>query len=209
MARKAPRQRLSREERKDARRKKTVSIILAVIMVASLAGIFIGSTVGNNTTKFTYGDYDFELIVDYNQGVQYFQTEINNQEFQFYTLPQDALRIKTLGNLSEVIGSAQLFTLSTEYIPEYEPIFEETRFIIDVYTPKRIQKAYVGDSPDPTVPVLSCANATRNTPVIEVLATNETSEIITTDYGCAQIAIRQNDLALLRDRLIYTALGVI
>jgi hypothetical protein len=44
---------------------------------------------------------------------------------------------------------------------------------------------------------------------MEVLIGGDTSEIITTDYGCVQAVIRPIDTALFRDRVIYSALGIL
>lgn len=207
MARRPPKRQHVRKQADEARKKKIMSIVLAFLMIISLAGIFFGQQGLSQNNQFEYGDYEFESTVDQTSGQLFFVTEINDQEIPFYTLPQDAYRLVVTGNLQSFMNQAQVVVFSTDGNQSFAPVVDEIRFGLDVYANKFTATSTLEEIPGSTLPVLSCANATTTQAVIELEFGNRT-QIQVQENGCAVMSVRQIDLPLFRDLLLYTALGV-
>ena len=133
MARKPPKRIAKRKPSSEARKKKTMSIVLAFLMVISLGGIFFGTQQTTTNQNFEYEGQDFELVPDQSTGQLLFVTEIDDQQIPFYTLPQDALRIEQTGGLDPLLRNAEVITISTDGNVTNAPVFDEIRFGLDFY----------------------------------------------------------------------------
>lgn len=206
MARKPPKQQARRKKTAEDRKKQFMSILLAFLMVVSLGGIFFSSTQPHSSSSFEYEDYDFELVTDSATGRQYFQSDIEGQPVQFYTLPQDTQRLDVQGNLSSVLDQSQVLLISAHHTPTTAPVYDEIRFMLDQYSGMVTAPASL--TPNSSYAVATCENATAQQAVMEVITANQTS-ITAHDSGCIQASVREIDFALFRDLIVYKALGVI
>ncbi len=203
MSRKVSKRKL-KAELKEKRKKQIVSLVLAFLMVISLVGIFFGDT-SMGAQDFRYEGHRFEMVQ--NQfGETFFRTRINREDVLFYALPQDALRLRTEGSLAQVINNAQQFTFSTDEDPFLSQPVDEIRFGLLQYANKPSSIASLESNS--TLPTITCADATVQHPVFEIIIANQT-DIVAHDTGCVQIAVRQIDLRVLRDRFLFTTLGII
>lgn len=208
MGRKQPKTRMTRDQRQDRRKKKVMSYILVALMVASVAGIWVSST-SNTNSDYSYGDFSFVVHQEPSLNYQYvFSLKGDSSGLYFYTLPQDVLSIETEGNLSEILAPAQMFVLSTDDNPYYLSFYDQVRFELDMYSQKLSISALLNETDNSDFPVITCDNSTIQTPVIELRVSNQT-KIVTNPDGCIVIDSRVGDLALVRDRLMYTSLGII
>lgn len=209
MVKKHPRRRLSQDERRSQRNKKIMSYVLVLLMVASVAGIYASTTQSSGQGDYVFEEYSFYVRQEPSLGNQYvFALDGDKSGAYFYGLPQDTLRLTSEGNLSAMFGLAPFYVLTFDGDIRYASFFDQIRYELDLYSGKLSVPAVFLENQSETLPVITCANATLETPVIELQISNETN-IITKDDGCIEISAKNADLGLIRDRLLYTALGII
>ena len=209
MARKQHKPRLSRDARREKRNKKLMSYVLVILMIVSVAGIWASSTSQNSNYK-SYGDFKFDVRPEASLNNQYvYFLKGDTSSLFFYSLPQDTLKIKTFGNLSDVLSKADFFVLSTENNPHYLSFYDQLRFDMNQYVGKQSVGAFLEPYDSLLeIPVITCENASVEMPVIELRIANK-SEIIANPSGCILMNVEQGNVALIRDRLLYSGLGII
>jgi hypothetical protein len=192
---------------KERKRKKQVvlSIVLAVLMMMSLGGIFLGDFNSSIPTEFEYNDVTFELTTRSNQ--QVFVSEISGREIIFYSLPQDVLRFDVNGNLTQAVA-AEYLILSANHDPQLNPLYDLMRFDFNRYGDKLAIAGILEENKSSSLPVVTCENATLGAPVIEFRLGNQTI-IDASQAPCIQIETRLEEAALMRDRLLFSMLGII
>ncbi len=197
-------QKRNREAEKKKRMQVGISIFFVFLMVFSVMGIYVSQQQNSSLDEFNYNEYSFEVIEE-TPGQYALSTLINGQEKIFYALPQDTLTISTTGNVTEVIGSTGYVALAHNISPELIPLVDLMRFDFDRYA-----QTLTVDVPlysNTTPEGVSCLNATPEVPVITLVESDET-QIVVEGY-CVQIESQPTDLYLIRDRLLYSLLGVI
>ncbi len=206
MAHKQHKKRLSRDARHEKRMKRMMSWVLVFLMVISMAGIFVSNQSGNKDLR--YNDYKFEVVQQPNSNQYVYVLKKDNSGKYFYSLPQDDLTIPSEGNLSKVFYPAKYFVLTDMGDnPQVASFYDQIRYELNIYSGKN---SLLG-SPERngTLPHITCINSTLEIPVIEFNTTNETRIIVDESTGCIKINSRLDDLALIRDRLLYTSTGII
>lgn len=209
MAKKRPKARMSRDQRNDAHKKKLMSYVLVVLMVVSVAGIFASST-SSNGLDYEYGEYSFELYQEPALNYQtMFKIKKDDSGLYFYGLPQDAMRLSSTGNLSRLLQNSEMFVLSSDNDPYYMSFFDQVRFELELYAKKPSIPATLDVVNGSTLPVFNCANSSLQVPIVELVIGNSTSIDVNDETGCVQISSRVNDLGVVRDRLLFSSLGII
>lgn len=191
---------MGRRERKSEKAKQIVmGIVIALLMVLSTFGIIIG----NQTNSMRYNGYKFEP-----NGYQYV-TKINGKEMLFYTLPTQSDFINLSSAVTNKIKEAYLVMLT--FNPQDQvniQIMELVRFDMSQYLDKVMMNGVLNSSTNyPDLPVITCANATLQAPVI-ILNMSDSSSIIDVD-NCIYINARGTEFLRMRDRLLYSYYGVI
>lgn len=198
---------MSQDERRANRNKKYMSYTLVILMIASVAGIYASSQQGDPALK--YGDYKFTPKLLDSAGGQYvFTTEYGGQEIYFYYLPQDALSIEVEGNLTSVLQPAQYVVLSTDNNAQFAPLYDLIRYEFANFGNKFMPGGILEENDSVAFPVITCENSSIATPVIELQTKlNETSFVV--EDSCVKITTVPQQIGLVRDRLLYSALGII
>lgn len=196
-----------REKNKQTRNNRSAAIILAVLMIASLAGIALSGTSSSNQPAFTYKNYDFSLEPIEGSLQSMLVTEVDGVQLGFYSLPQDTLNLNVTGNLS-FLASAQYLMFTGNPTDQIMPIHDLIRYEIAQSTGKQIGGAVLFENENYTAyPVISCLNSSTVVPVIELVEANKTSiEVI---GSCVKIQTKSQDILYVRDRLIYQMVGII
>lgn len=189
-------------KRNNNRKQVYISVALALLMVLSIMGIWASGLEQN--TSFSYGGHDFKARITDNQNMYY--TEINGKEIAFYRLPQDLINIPANSNLTTLLSPAQYMIVVGDPTSSMAPVIDLMRFDLSQNTHKFIINAIDTEHEGYTLPVLGCDNATKTTPVVVVTQSNVTD--INVSNSCVNIQTRTNDVALIRDYLIYSSLGV-
>lgn len=199
---------VNRQQRRERRNKRLMSIILTAVMVLAVGGV-IAANQGSNSTDFQYNGYRFtyEPLPEVNNNYVY-TTKQNGQGLFFYSLPAQASRINTTGNLTKLLAPASYIALTTEPSVEYASLYDVIRFELSRLSGKLIMGGTLVENENLTAEVLTCQNATADFPVIELRSTENSTNIIVQD-NCAVIFSQPQQLSLIRDRLLYSMTGII
>ncbi len=194
-------------DEKQKQKKQTLSIIIVLLMVASMFGIWASTQSANSNLK--YNDWKFKIGPNPNNPDQQVAiTKVNDKEVYFYSLPQDALNIATEGNISAVLKGAQYIIISSNPEEQTAPYYDLIRYELSQFSTKQIYGATTIETTKTTLPVLTCANATATNPVIELTTANNETKIIA-ENNCIKVESTIQDFQMARDRLLYSILGII
>jgi hypothetical protein len=191
---------MGRHERKSNKAKQVVmGIVIALIMILSTFGIIIG----NQTSSLSYNGYKFKL-----NGNQYV-TKINGKEMIFYSLPSQSDFINVSSVIPNKIKEAYIVMLTFNPADKVNiQIIELVRFDLSQSLNKVILDGVLNASTDyPSLPLITCANATLKTPVI-IMNMSDTPGIVDID-NCIYLNARGTEFLRMRDRLLYSYYGVI
>jgi len=198
----------SRQNKKQKKKQKTISLILVFFMLGSLVAIGLSSIGGNNEDGMKYGDYKFSVELVEGTTDQYVVvTRIDKEDIFFYTLPKDALTIPIEGNLTETLEKAQIILMTSNPLDEAASYYDLIRYDLSTFSNKQIVGATTEFVEGIELPILTCANATNYTPVVTMTVGNESA--ITINGACIYVSFTQGDVAPMRDRLLYSLLGII
>lgn len=195
------------ERRREKKKQIIMSIIISAIMVFSVFGIFLGT----QTNELNYGKYKFKYNEVYPN--ERYVLKINKQEIPFYFLPQEVEYI----NLSSVVTNKikEAFFITTAFDPNSTSLAEIalvnyhfSQYLKDSNgNNKVVVQGLLRESPAYSFPVVSCANATLQTPVI-IFNLSDIPSIVD-DNNCIYFNGRGLRYLMLRDRLVYSYYGVI
>lgn len=197
-------QKRNKEAQKKRRMQVGISIFFVFLMVFSVMGIYVSNQQNSALTKFNYGEYSFE-VVEETPGQFALSSMINGEEKIFYALPQDVLIIPTSGNVSSVIGDSGYVVVAHNLSVEYTPLVDLMRFDFDRYAQTLALNLPLYSNSTPTG--VNCLNATQEVPIITLEESTKT-QIVVEGY-CVQVYAQPNDLYLIRDRLLFSLLGII
>ena len=188
-----------REKKSDKAKQVVMGIVIALIMVLSTFGIIIG----NQTSSLSYNGYKFRL-----SGNQYV-TKINGKEMIFYSLPSQSDFINVSSSIPNKIKEAYIVMLTFNPADTVNiQIIELVRFDLSQSLNKVILDGVLNVSTDyPSLPLITCANATLKTPVI-IMNMSDTPGIVDID-NCIYLNARGTEFLRMRDRLLYSYYGVI
>ena len=188
-----------RDRKKEQRKQLILSIVLVSLMVLSVFGIIIGS----QTSDLRYGKQKFEYMNNY------YVTKINNQQMHFYFLP---VQVEYINVSSDIINKLkESYLIMIAFNPEEKAnlqVIELVRFDLSNQLNKALYQGVLTPDEDyESLPLLSCSNATINTPLIIMNVSDDLS--ITQQDNCIYLNARGTDFLRLRDRLLYSYYGVI
>jgi len=191
---------MGRHERASDKKKQIlISVILAAIMVFSAFGVMLG-TVSN---EMRYGKYKFAVQNNV------YVTKINGQEMVFYYLPKQIEGINLSSVVTNKIKEAYMVMITfNPYETSNLQVMELVRYDLSQMLGKVVYNGVLNASSQYLdFPVLNCANATLQTPVI-VLNKSDNISIIDVD-NCIYLNARGEEFKIVRDRLLYSYYGVI
>ncbi|MEK6963068.1 MAG: hypothetical protein AABX70_01480 [Nanoarchaeota archaeon] len=190
-----------RERKQDNRKRIWVSVFMAALMIFSAFGVYLGS-VSSGGDSFEYKDYKFKLT----DGK--YVVKLNNKEIPFYSLPQDVESLNVSKESVELIRRAWIPQVVFDPAQESLQYIELTRFDWNRWWGKPLVNGVTSASNVyPDLPVLSCANATQNSPVIYL----NSSFLVSSQLkgNCLILNGLGVDFLRWRDRILYTYFGVL
>ncbi|MFP4111798.1 MAG: hypothetical protein ACLFUO_02260 [Candidatus Woesearchaeota archaeon] len=190
--------------------KKIMSWLIIVIMVSSIFGVIVGNISQDDGTELTYDDYEFTIT---DNG---YMTTINNNEYYFYNLPQDVLRINISDSMLSIIALSQAVYVTFDPNIEELSSMDLVRFDLGTFFNQQNQFIDFGlteESDDyPNLNnIIDCNNATQHWPVL-LFTDGDDSEIYRYEETPYCIIIESETYLhriRFRDALIYRMLGVI
>jgi hypothetical protein len=190
---------MGKRERKSEKAKQVIlSVVIALVMIMSTFGIIIGSQ--NNELR--YGKYKFEV------GNNQYATKINGKEMVFYSLPGQDEYI----NLSSIIINKlkEAYFISLTFNPNDKnnaQVLDLIRYDFSQTLGKTVINGVINTSADyKDLPVITCENATLQTPVLLFNVSDNTS--IIDINNCIYLNAKGSEFLRLRDRLLYGYYGV-
>ncbi len=185
-------------------KKNIVGLFFIVIMVFSVLGLWQGGS----TPTVSYNDYKFKMDGNY------YTTKIDNHEVSFHYMPESVEDIELDQEVVDLLNNAGII-----YV-----LFNPNDKLIETIEVVRMEMA-IGDFPTllnkqvlmvlseesdlyPNLDVLSCANATTTSPMINFRYSNVSQ--IFMEGSCVVIEASSHlDLYAYKDRLLYGLYGVI
>lgn len=184
-------------------KKMWMSIIIAVIMIASVIGFAIEFSAPANPPI----EYRGHTFVSTQQG---YRTAIKNTNVFFYNPPQQLEEMQFDEGAKTALSGARVlwFTYGTndEHAQEIADVLYYMEQALDQVSSVFAQRGLL-NSTGYALPEITCANATTSVPVLVLQSGNETK--ITAVNGCiTATAASRTDVYQLGDRLLYQSFGV-
>lgn len=178
-----------------------VTLGLVFLMITSTIGFLTGQGGG---TRLTYNEYRFV------QTPQGYTITIDGQKLVFQYFPETVETINISSSIIDILGSR---VLSVTYDPHEE---ERETLALMQYNLFKILGEVKGiylvrglvNSTGYSLPEITCANATVNSPVL-YLRSGNTSEVYAENHCIILTGTSSVDLAQIHDRLLYGLLGII
>lgn len=186
------------QQRREKRKKIFMGAFLSVLMVASGFGIVLSGLQGYTNA---ISDKDLSFNIEDNQYV----TKLDGEERSFYYLPSSVEYIANEHtHLKTFMQDAQLLIITFD--PNADPLnlqlMDLIRFDLMQTIPNPpIVQAVTTPSQTYNLPVVSCENATIQSPIIQIIEGAQAS--IQTNNFCMQISGNQTGLLQARDYLLY------
>ncbi len=187
-----------------------MTIIVGVLMVASIAGYAIidnGSVSGN----LKYNKNSFSVIQD-NYGNSYYRTKINNKYMDFYYYPSDIERINYSSDITPLLKNSQavVFAFDPNDNSSDDLVFIDTiRYDLGQQLDKPTYFGILNASSNYQLPVISCMNASYYTPMFIINISTDTGfEASSGNPYCIYMNAKLKDILAAKDRIVYTYYGV-
>jgi len=205
-------ERKKRSDKAEKRKQLLVTYFIVILMVSSVVGFaMVGGQTGTQDS-IEYESYDFAIALEQHPLAPGFNinTFVEKETGTlFYTSPYEAEAIPITGNLTEMVRTKPYIVYAFEPDTEFDQLHDWLRFELSSKTNKNIIPSVTQESEVYTsLPTLTCANASVQTPVIIITQANQTA-IHVMQSGCIQIETRPQDILITRDRILYSFLGII
>jgi hypothetical protein len=205
-------ERKKRSDKAEKRKQLLVTYFIVILMVSSVVGFaMVGGQTGTQDT-IEYASYAFEINLEQHPLAPGFSINTFVEKKTgalFYTSPYEAEAIPTTGNLTDMLRTKPYVVYAFEPDTEFDQLHDWLRFEFSSKSNKIIIPGVTQESEVYTsLPTITCANATVETPVMIITQGNQTS-IEVTQSGCIQIETKPQDILFTRDRILYSFLGII
>ncbi|MDD9954530.1 MAG: hypothetical protein OXR66_09455 [Candidatus Woesearchaeota archaeon] len=200
-----PPQKVVNHEKRRKRMVLVFGIFMIFLMVFSVVSVINTSPSGSN--RFDYGDIEFALENRPNGG-SVLIAELNGQPVEFQNLPTQVGYLEMDPSIIPILRTASVVAMTADPSLELYDLgfIDYIRLQIGV----AFGKAYTAMTAenDYNLPVVTCANASYEQPVLQFNLTNETAEITESNY-CITIHGRDQGLMRAKDRLIFEYYGIL
>lgn len=195
-----------RADKSEKRRKRLVIIMGVIIILSMIASIFAVYVDQYTSTTIKYGKRDFTMTTEG------YQTKINKTIITFSYLPQEVERYNVSPTIGPTLKNAQFIVILIDPSLDKADLeyVDAARYLYANQVPTPV---YVGQlMPSDTysaLPILSCDNATVQTPFIVFTAANITGTTIVEEApGCIIVQSRLREFIAAKDRLVYSYYGI-
>lgn len=195
---------MARKNKKKQKNLTIISWLFIILMVSSVFGVmFYGFANSNNEIKIN----GFKL----KQVSNYYTTEIGNENIEFYFLPEYLEDINISEQIKTELKTGASFVTfnpddsNLEYIDLIR--FELSEISNKGLTTKQFISAQTRNSTLYNLPIINCKNNTQD-PII-MIKTADNTEIYKQENCIYVTASYDTDFARIRDKLLYTILGII
>ncbi len=187
MARKLSRRELAEEKRKQ-RNKIFMGVFIIVIMVASTFAFIISFFGSSEQAPFRYEIRDDQLFVRTSAGM-----------IPFYNFPQGIL---IPSDVRSVLRSSEQVVFSANASSDDFSLVEIVRFDFSEFTSLQTRPGLLEENEAFSFPVVTCADATAQQPVLVFVEDTITSVSLASEY-CIEVRALGIDIIFVRDALLY------
>ncbi|MBU1975587.1 MAG: hypothetical protein KKG59_04250 [Nanoarchaeota archaeon] len=194
---------MERKKTKDERRQKKVQIFMAVFVVLLMVMSSFQLFVGNQDDQVGYSNYNFQL----DSTSRMYLLELDGKIYSFYSFPDQIDHLNVSPDVATVLQKSQAVVVTMN--PEAGNLqnVEQTRYEISKYIPGSTFAVTKNVSDYEDFPIYTCNDAREFVPVI-FLNVSDNFSIDFKGY-CVILNANNSDIMILRDRLLYSYLGVI
>ncbi len=182
-----------------------MAIFISLLMILSIFGIVLDNITSSD--NFEYGKQKFT------QTENGYSTKINNKQMSFYYFPSEIEHINISEDIINKLNNAQLvvFLFNPNAANEQLQYVDAARFDLEQQSNIPIYSGITESSElYPTLPVLSCENASVQTPFIILnISSSAGFAADETNPDCIIMNARLKDIIILQERLIYGLYGII
>lgn len=192
---------ISKEAKREIRMKRTMSIVLAGLMLFSVFAIGLSYI---NTEKIEYNGFEFkENSVN---GNAVLETKVDGKKVFIYTYPNSSMMIPSEGDLSIIQNKDLIFIVNPN--SDLVALIDLMRYEYSQFSDNNFIPAADGVyNNSPYIHHFSCENATKEIPIIHFIESNESTNI-KEENNCITINMYNEDAIYIRDRLAMTITGI-
>ena len=196
---------MRKKDKKERTTKIFLGFVLIIFLISSLGSVvvFYGDNSETDTIKLSYSgkEYEFKRSSD-EAGNLFYTVKTKESEFTTYFLPSQ-LSLNINNQTQNLLINSNYFYLSFD--PEQEDLsfIDYMRYDLRNNIPvnKFFIDAVVKDNEIYNFPVITCENATFNSPVVHLKNTNSTN--VSYAENCLTIEFTSNNFLQVRDTLVY------
>jgi hypothetical protein len=191
------------QERRDKRKKVIIGIIISVLMVLSGFGVYLS---GAGAQQSLLKEQGVKFKINYDLNV--YEAKISGVPLQFYFLPSGVSDVVVTAGFADPIRNAQavVVTFDPTVSQVNLQVLDSIRFDFSSILGKPVINAVLSEHPSYPLPVVSCANATVQLPVIAFELADKTR--IVHDGSCVTIYGNESSFLAARDRFVYEYYGI-
>lgn len=203
---------MKRRDKVEKRNRIIIGVVLSLFMLSSLGSVvlYYGNS-DSDTNKFTLelsnGKYQFVRKQD-SVGNLYYEVTSDNKAFNVFYVPEQLSALNVSQDTINQIKNFYYFYLTFD--PEEPDLtyVDYLRFDLRNNIPQTryFQDAVTKSSDIYNLPIITCQNATSQTPVIILKQGNSTN--ITSTNNCINLEFAQYQLLHVRDLLVYLMHGI-
>ncbi len=193
------------EHRRERRNRILMGVVVIVIMVSSALAIMNRDTENASGNPTDYKSFRFSQ-----QGNQWI-VKAKGQQLAFNYHPVDVEQINVSSDIIKAINNSnRILITNNPYSPNQE-YMAAAEYQLRVYCETLFGKTVVNGFTVPAttgVPVITCANATAESPVLYFTDSNQTA--VSMQNSCIMLEAQYNtDSQRLVDRILYSLVGII
>jgi len=181
-----------------------VSLFLASIMIFSILGFMMSYQTDTGTRAIEYNGYKLEQLYD---GIQ---IKVNNQKIMLTNFPEQVNHINLTPKVKHLLKNAQVFSITYDPETEYNEYLAEQQYDLSQNLEKIEKYTIAGianNTEYPSIPQITCQNATPSLPVILFKEANITHIELNNNCIIANIG-NINDAYMVGDLLFYQIAGI-
>ena len=193
-----------RKTRDEGNGKKIMVYIMAILMVGSVFGVVFFGFSGGGGTSLEYGKFKFV-----NKG-SFWSTIVDGREALFTYLPGDVEPITVDRGIIDGLKNRLEIDVTSNFNDTFAQQISLAGYNMGITLNNFnvfVRQGFASEN-DYNFPVITCEDSSNFVPVIYFKSSNETNVYLENNCIIAE-ASRQDDVEMIKDRLVYGMLGVI
>lgn len=189
------------------RRRKIISIVIATIMILSVAGFVLtaGFISPSSSADLSYHGFSFE------QTQNGYQTTLNGKQYVFNNHPLYVDSFSLSNESSFLLKQSKVISISYDSSSQLNSDFAGAQFLLERFLQgekKIVIRGLTNNSAFPQLSQIVCANATISNPVL-LFEEGNVTELVSNNYCIQMNVVSPSDIGKLVDRIKFSILGIV